>query len=364
MRTKRAARRWSLGAVALAATTIVAPLPSVGANGKQVQVTSIASGLRNPRGIDWHNRALFVAEAGKGGSGPCVEGEFGEVCFGRTGAITRIRGGNQERIARGLPSIASPDGTAAIGPHDVAVDDGKLYVTVGLEGDLQKRSRLGPDARALGRLLRIRPYESRDWVADLAGFEADDNPDGGEVDSNPYGILRRADSTIATDAGANSLLRVQNRKVTSLAVFRDRLVPFNGEQVPMDAVPTTVVRGPDGAYYVGQLTGFPFPVGGARVYRVVPGHKPQIYARGFTNIIDIAFDPRGRLYVLEIAHNGLLSEEPYGALQRVNRDGSKKMLLDDGLFFPAGLVVRSAHEMYVTNCGVCKDTGEVLRVEM
>ncbi|MBA3631064.1 MAG: hypothetical protein H0W55_15585, partial [Actinobacteria bacterium] len=126
VRTKRAARRWSLGAVALAATTIVAPLPSVGAKGKQVQVTSIASGLRNPRGIDWHNRALFVAEAGKGGSGPCVEGEFGEVCFGRTRAITRIRGGNQERIARGLPSIASPDGTAAIGPHDVAVDDGKL----------------------------------------------------------------------------------------------------------------------------------------------------------------------------------------------------------------------------------------------
>jgi hypothetical protein len=106
------------------------------------------------------------------------------------------------------------------------------------------------------------------------------------VDSNPYGILRRATSTIATDAGGNSLLRIQNRKITSLAIFQDRLVSFNGEKVPMDAVPT----------------GFPFPVGGARVYRVVPGHKPQVYARGFTNIIDIAFDPRGRLYVLEIAH--------------------------------------------------------------
>jgi glucose/arabinose dehydrogenase len=125
-------------------------------------VTSIASGLRNPRGINWHNRALFVAEAGKGGSGPCVEGEQGEACFGRTGAVTRIRDGNQERIAVGLPSIASPDGSGAIGAHDVAVDDGKLYVTVGLEGDLHKRSQLGPDARALGRLFRIRPHESRE----------------------------------------------------------------------------------------------------------------------------------------------------------------------------------------------------------
>lgn len=281
----RRAGRSLLVTVALAATTLLAPLPPVGAKDKQAQVTSIASGLRNPRGISWNHRALYVAEAGKGGPGPCVEGEQGEACFGRTGAITRIRGGNQERIAGGLPSIAAPNGMFAIGPHDVAKDDGKLYVTVGLEGNLEKRTALGSDARALGRLLRIRPHQSRDWLADLAGYEDDVNPDGGEVDSNPYGLLRRGDSTIATDAGGNSLLRVRNRTVTTLAVFADRMVSFNGDRVPMQAVPTAVVRGPDGAYYVGQLTGFPFPVGGARVYRVVPGHKPQVYARGFTNII-------------------------------------------------------------------------------
>jgi hypothetical protein len=68
-----------------------------------------------------------------------------------------------------------------------------------------------------------------------------------------------------------------------------------------------VAVGPDGAYYVGQLTGFPFPVGGARVFRVVPGHRPQVFARGFTNIIDIAFDRHGRLHVLEIASDGILA---------------------------------------------------------
>jgi hypothetical protein len=36
-----------------------------------------------------------------------------------------------------------------------------------------------------------------------------------------------------------------------------------------------VVVGPDGAYYVSQLTGFPFPVGAANVYRVVPGSAPR-----------------------------------------------------------------------------------------
>jgi hypothetical protein len=60
-------------------------------------------------------------------------------------------------------------------------------------------------------------------------------------------------------------------------------------------------------YYVGQLTGFPFPPGGANVWRVKPGHDPQVFKGGFTNIIDIAFDKRGRLYVLEIATGGLLN---------------------------------------------------------
>jgi hypothetical protein len=76
----------------------------------------------------------------------------------------------------------------------------------------------------------------------------------------------------------------------------------------MDAVPTTVAVGPDGALYVGELTGFPYPVGGARIYRVVPGEvvlgeTPPIYADGFTNVIDIAFDHDGSLLVLELAKN-------------------------------------------------------------
>ena len=128
----------------------------------------------------------------------------------------------------------------------------------------------------------------------------------------------------------------------------------------MNAVPTTVVRGPDGAYYVGQLTGFPFPVGGARVFRVVPGERPEVYARGFTNIIDIAFGRDGSLYVLEIAHNSLLAESPEGALIRV-RPGGKRSIVVDDLFFPSGLAIGSRGKLYVTNCGVCPD-GEVLRI--
>jgi sugar lactone lactonase YvrE len=128
----------------------------------------------------------------------------------------------------------------------------------------------------------------------------------------------------------------------------------------MDAVPTTVVRRADGAYYVGELTGFPFPLHGARVFRVVPGEKPTVWARGFTNIIDMAFH-NGRLYVLEIAHNSLAtSSTPFGAL-RLNPDGSKTVLFKD-LFFPTSLAFASDRDALVTNCGICAGGGEVLRI--
>jgi hypothetical protein len=139
-----------------------------------------------------------------------------------------------------------------------------------------------------------------------------------------------------TDAGGNDLLKVDHKgRIKVVAVSPTRTVaapPFPDlpPEIDTQAVPTSVVKGPDGAYYVGQLTGLPFPPGGANVFRVVPGHAPKVYAGGFTNIIDIAFDKRGRLYVLEIATGGLLNtpegELPAGRPVRVNSDGSRTTL--------------------------------------
>src|SRR4029450_9905778 len=117
------------------------------------------------------------------------------------------------------------------------------------------------------------------------------NPDGGAFDSNPYGVLPQPGRVVFTDAGGNSLNALAaDRSISNLPAFFDRLVPFMGRQVPMQAVPTTVAKGPDGALYVGQLTGFPFPAGAANVYRVpADGGAPTIFSSGFTKIIDIAF---------------------------------------------------------------------------
>ena len=88
----------------------------VGAHAEAPQdrgTTVLASGLNNPRMISvGSDGALYVAEAGVGGSGPCITGAEGEACYGRTGAVTKIAGGKQTRVLSGLPSLAGPGGFA------------------------------------------------------------------------------------------------------------------------------------------------------------------------------------------------------------------------------------------------------------
>jgi sugar lactone lactonase YvrE len=324
-----------------------------------------------------------VAESGSGGTGKCIESpeDGSQACFGRTGSVTRITRHSQRRVLTGLPSVAEEGGVAASGPVDLGFSGWTGYLLVGNPGGgTETREQLGPGARRFGKLLKVDLHGIR-AVADFPRFEENNNPDEGggvppgepgAIDSNPNGLLVRHRSQLVTDAGGNDLLKVDHKgRISVVAVFPPRLVPAPPgipglpPELPMQAVPTSVVKGPDGAYYVGQLTGFPFPPGGANVFRVVPGKAPKVYAAGFTNIIDIAFDKKGRLYVLEIATNGLLNtpegELPTGRLVRVNKDGSQKTLASEGLAAPGGFVL-GRHHAYLTNNSILSDAGQVVKV--
>ena len=119
---------------------------------------------------------------------------------------------------------------------------------------------------------------------------------------------------------------------------------------------------------MGQLTGFPFPVGGANIYRVpANGGTPEIYAQAFTAIIDVAFGADGSLYVLEIAKNGLLDAFIFndwtGALIRVAPDGTRTEIAEGSLFAPGGVAVGPDGALYVTNNSIFSGVGQVLRIE-
>jgi hypothetical protein len=197
-------------------------------------------------------------------------------------------------------------------------------------------------------------------VADIAGYEGAADPDGQGAETNPNSVVGTPWGSAVVDAAGNSLVWAGNDgSVSTLAVFPNLVV--NG--APAHAVPTSVVIGPDHAFYVSQLTGFPFPAGKASIFRVVPGRAPTVVASGLTNVIDLAFDRHGTLYVLEVSHKGLASGDLTGALIRIKRDGSQQILMTTGLFAPGGLVLKDG-AAYVSNCGVCPGGGTILRIPL
>lgn len=340
-----------LTAVSFALLTIFVPQSA-----STVPVTTVLmSGLDNPRGLAFGPEgALYVAEAGRGGRGPCLMLRMALQCYGPTGAVSRLWRGVQERVATGLPSQVSPAGDA-IGPQDVSFQGrGGMYVTVGFGGDPALRSAFGPAGANFGTLMHIPASGKWKVDVDVSQYELDHNPAGGPIDSNPFGVIAEPSRRLVVDAGANALLEIHaNGLIEEVATFPSR--PARNT----DAVPTTAAVGPDGAYYIGELTGAPFNVGAARVYRVVPGNAPEIYLEGFKTIIDLAWGPDGLLYVLQHATGAAFSGP--GQVIRVNANGTRTVVVD-GLTRPTSLIIGPSGEIYVTNVGVTPGAGQVLKV--
>ena len=361
-------------------TLLLIVLASPIGHAQAATMTVIASGLNNPRHLTiGADGAIYVAEAGKGGTGPCVNAPEGKLCYGTTGAITKVWNGHQVRIVKGLPSAANPDGSFALGPHDVSttwsavrVDGHHALDYFVLVGGSNLRPALGNKGINFGRLLKIRPDGVMRSKADLWAYEKRHDPAHDGIDSNPYALLTLPGRHIVVDAGGNSLLKIRRSdgRISTLATFPKRMVPGpNGSLVRMDPVPTSVDQGPDRAYYVGELTGFPFPKYGARVYKVRYGHELGIYARRFTNIIDVAWGPDGSLYVLEMFKNSLANANPQdpstlqGRLVRIRPDGTRTTVISDGLYAPGGLAIAKDGTIYVTNWAILSGKGEVLRIQ-
>ena len=331
---------------------------------------AVMTGLDNPRGLAWGPEGgLYVAEAGRGGSGVCVPSPDVPTavrCYGATGAVSRLWHGVQERVVTGLPSVAFPPaGGTAAGPQHVSFQGrGGLFVTIGCSCNKATPTGALLDSLGFGYLLKASASGTTKAIADIARYEASANPDGGLIDSNPYGLLALPGHRLVTDAGGNSLLDVSaNGGVATLATFPKVPGPFGLR----DAVPTGVVAGPDGAYYVSTLTGAPFTPGTALVYRVVPGQAPTLYAWNLSALTDLAFGPDGSLYALQFG--SAIPGVPFplagpGALWRVPPGGGgTSTLIAGGLPSATGLVVGADGALYVSVNGSSAGNGAVWRIE-
>ncbi len=346
------------------------------------ELAVVASGLANPRQMSFGpDGALYVAEAGTGGRTRCVKepGKGGQrICLGGSGSIVRIADGATRRVITGLPSVAGLDGTESSGPADVAVSGGRIvFVTQDTEIDRTGANQFGREGEDLGHLLSAPAAGGAAGAlrvgANFARFEAEHNPDrgagaaAGEAgDSDPYGLTPFRGGYAVADAAGNDLLWVDSAGLIHvLAVF-----PIQYETAPagvagrlprrmaVQAVPTSVAVGPDGTLYVSELSGFPFQPGFARIWRVLPGRAPTVYAGGFTNISSIAFDRRGRLLVLEINRAGLRNATAPGELIRLEGGSRRTVLASAGLASPTGVAVAPDDSIYVSNNGTSPGSGQ------
>ncbi len=176
-------------------------------------------------------------------------------------------------------------------------------------------------------------------VANLFAFENANDPDGAGVDSNPFDVASLGKGgALVVDSGGNTLLHVDRKGgVGVVAVFPDQLVstanikalaqcpdPLPGfefacdlpDAIPAQSVPTSVAIGPDGYYYVGELTGFPAPTDSSRVWKVAPWARSATcpsadcveVLSGFTSIIDLEW-VGSRLLVAELDEDSWASVE-------------------------------------------------------
>src|SRR3989454_7000243 len=184
------------------------------------------------------------------------------------------------------------------------------------------------------------PTDARLWrikdgvvteVADLGKFEADHDPDGAGVDSNPYHLAKLSRNKIlVADAGGNDILVVdKDGNIDWVAVLPKHEIPTQPvkdaagcpagppdicglpDTFEADAVAISVAVGPDGAIYAGELTGFPATPGFSRVWRIEPDARhvrcgtdddgcTLVETPPFTSIVDITFGKDGTAYVVEL----------------------------------------------------------------
>ena len=366
---KLAVRGGAVLAAALALATglgLISSAAGAQTNGHQQGFTVVADHLNNPRGLSpAPDGGLYLAEAGSGGKVCVTGGEQGETCAGQTGSFDLVTQHGVTRLVTGLISGSGKGGVAAEGPVSVSRGPhGTLYGLFGLNThEVPPKGAIPADLRAaalaqFGHLVQTAPYHpasnvgDQDWTWTNAhrNLAPKDYPD-----ANPNAVLYSHGHVYVVDAGANLLVDVQRNGVANVLAFFG--VPKGSQS---DSVPTCVARGPDGALYVGELLGGFHAPGHARIWRVVPGHAPAVWATGLSSVQGCGFGRDGAFYATEYQVAGLNENpgaNPAGDVVRIDQNGHRTHLGAGKLFFPSGFAAGSDGAIYVSNCSIAPASG-------
>jgi len=346
------------------ALILAAPFIALSSNATHAQDTTAATvvgaGLINPRGFTWGgDNTLFVAEGGKGGTSPGnpeTPPPLGPITGGKSARISWIADGCPATLADELPSYNTATGEAS-GVADVAILDDTIYALVTGGG----ASHGNPDTPAgiytangdgtvalvtdLGQWLRDNP------VANVPA--ADYDPEGSWFD-----LLAVPDD--------NTLLVVEANSQQFLSVTPDGKVSRVADLSGDNQVPTTVAVAPDGAIYVGYLSGAPYPNGAAKVVKIGDGTAATVWT-GLTTVTGLAVAEDGTLLALEMSTGNtvappVLVEHSGKIVRQTGPDSAEDVVTD--LNLPTQLAIGPDGAYYVASPAIGADagTGYVVRI--
>jgi hypothetical protein len=322
-----------------------------------------ATGLEFPRGLVFGpDGDLYVAEAGHGGTGfttpaQCtqVAPPVGPYTNGPSGRISRIdRNGVRHTFATGFPSgrNALDD---VLGVADVAFVGRTLYA-LSSGGGCSHGTIASPAGIA-------RVSRSGDWsiVDDLSAYQAahpvaHPSPTDFEPDGSWYGMIARNGSLVAVEPNHGEVVRADPRtgavsRIVDVSASQGHIVP-------------TVVAARRGALYISNLGVFPVVPGMEKIFRISRSGELSVVAEGFTAVLGLDFDRKGRLYVLESTTAPGFPTPGTGRVVRLDRRGGRTVVVA-GLFLPTGIRIGPDGRLYISNKGYGPpQPGEILRVDL
>lgn len=290
----------------------------------------IVSGLNNPRGLAFdENGVLWITEAGT--SGPLTGmGDFGPVSYGGSARVLALAPGDAEAavVIGGLPSSTQFDDI--VGVNSIYAQFGGIWLVNGI-GPLADPFnmaviQLDQETLRIGR------------VIDLYSFEAQNNPDGEDIQTNPADIAVSADDVFyIADASGNAVLKWTIDG--GLEVFHV------WEDLP---VPTSVDVDVDGNVYVGFLSAYPYSAGTAKVEKWSPAGELLATYDNLTAVTDVLVAADGTIYAVQLSRElgatGFIGDS--GSVVTLSESGATPVA--EGLNFPYRLAQSTDGALVVT----------------